>query len=194
MLQWLRALAAIPGEPGSVLGTHMTSHSLLWFQHPLLTSMGTRHTYGVYTHRQKHSCIFSLYRADWLSTHRDLPASPGFDPYYLKMKSIELKWEPRTRLIVLVFLLLWRKHQDQAALIKENIDWGWLNYIVQRFSPVWAWKEACRQTRYWRRSWGFYTWMHRQQQETLILSLAGAHDTSESASTTTHFLQQGHTS
>lgn len=48
MAQWLTALLALPEDPGSV-----HSHLQLQFQGdpmPLPTSIGTRHTYMVYTH------------------------------------------------------------------------------------------------------------------------------------------------
>jgi hypothetical protein len=51
MVQWLRALAALPEDQGLIPSNHMVSHIHLQLQfqgiqHSLLTSTGTRHTCG----------------------------------------------------------------------------------------------------------------------------------------------------
>ena len=58
-VQQLRALAALPEDPGLIPSNHMVVHSHLSLQHqgipcPLLFSESTRHKYGTqtYMHRQ----------------------------------------------------------------------------------------------------------------------------------------------
>jgi hypothetical protein len=59
---------------------------------------------------------------------------------------------------------------------------------------------ACRQTLCWRRSWEFYIWIGRQQEERVTLGLARGSESSKPAPSDTlpttrpHLLHQGHTS
>jgi hypothetical protein len=57
MTQWLRSLAALAKDPGSIPRTHMMAHNLFVFPVPgnscsLLISIGTRHPFGKYTYKQ----------------------------------------------------------------------------------------------------------------------------------------------
>jgi hypothetical protein len=55
MTKQLRALAAVPEDPGSVPNTHMTAHNSIipvprYLMPSLLGALGTRHAYGAQTY------------------------------------------------------------------------------------------------------------------------------------------------
>lgn len=79
-----------------------------------------------------------------------------------------------------------------ATLIKENINWGWPDYIVQRLSII-VMKRSMADMVLEKKS----RLLHLDPQAAVgdcHLGLDGAQETSELASTMTHVLQQGDTS
>jgi hypothetical protein len=66
MFQWLRTLAILPENEGSIPSTYMAAHNCLWHQFQgiqlnLLTSTGIKHTHGTLTGMHpKHHTNFKI--------------------------------------------------------------------------------------------------------------------------------------